>query len=86
MTEIDLHGLAPEGALRRLAQELHAARVRGLGRVRVITGRGLGNRKRQPVLRGRVEAWLAGPDGRRLGVRSFRRDSLGGALVVELGA
>jgi DNA-nicking Smr family endonuclease len=82
--QIDLHGLSPEGALRRLEQELHASRVRGRERVLVITGRGLGNKKGKPVLRGYVETWLAGPAGRRLGVRGFRRESRGGALEVEL--
>jgi DNA-nicking Smr family endonuclease len=84
MHEIDLHGLAPEAALRRLGQELHAARVRGLGQVLVITGRGLGNKKQKPVLRGYVEAWLDGPDGRRLGVGGYERRHAGGALEVRL--
>ncbi len=84
MREIDLHGVTPEGALRRLSQELHAARVRGDKRVLVITGRGLGNERGEPVLRGQVERWLAGPHGKRLGVHSFERQSRGGALEVEL--
>ena len=36
--EVDLHGLRPDAALRRIEQELHAARVRGAGRIRLITG------------------------------------------------
>ena len=82
--EIDLHGLPPERALRKLAQELHACRLRGPTHVLVITGRGWGNREQKPVLRPKVEAWLLGPEGRRLGVESFLVESLGGALRVQL--
>jgi len=85
MLEIDLHGLSPEGAKRRLATELHTARVRGERSVRVITGRGWGNRLQQPVLRRYIEGWLVSPAGRRLRVGSYRVTSSGGALDVELG-
>ncbi len=82
--EVDLHGLAPEAALRHLGRELHAARHRRLAELVVITGQGLGNALQKPILRGKVEAWLAGPEGRRLGVRGFERIHRGGALRVRL--
>ena len=82
--EVDLHGLRPEEALRRLERELHAARVRGEPTLLVITGAGHGNRQGLPVLRTRVEAWLRTPEARRRGVRGFQRVSRGGALEVEL--
>ena len=82
---MDLHGLRPEEALRRLSQALHAARVGRASRLLVITGRGWGNLRQEPVLRPRVEAWLEGPEGRRQGVRAFRVVAKGGALEVELG-
>ena len=81
---VDLHGRRPEEALRRLAQELHAARVSGADRLRVITGRGWGNRTFEPILRKRVEAWLRGEEGRRLGVRSIEVAAKGGALDLRL--
>ncbi|MCB9914771.1 MAG: Smr/MutS family protein [Planctomycetes bacterium] len=84
MPQIDLHGLAPTAALRRLAQALHAARVRGAPEVLVVTGRGWGNRLQEPKLRTTVESWLAGPEGRRVGARLARREPHGGALVVAL--
>jgi DNA-nicking Smr family endonuclease len=76
--------MSPERALRRLSQELHACRVAGLSELRVITGRGWGNRAREPILRGRVEAWLRGPEGSARGVRGLRRVARGGALEVRL--
>lgn len=81
---VDLHGLRPEKALEHLGRELHAARVRRSASLLVITGRGLGNERREPVLRSRVEAWLRGPEGKRLGVRGFERTAKGGALHVRL--
>lgn len=82
--QVDLHGLRPDEALRRLSQALHAARVRGAETLTAVTGRGWGNREQKPVLRGKVEAWLSGPEGRRAGVRSHRRTNSGGALEVRL--
>ncbi len=84
MIEIDLHGLPPSQALRRLGQELHACRQRRVDRALVITGRGWGNRLQKPVLRPMVEEWLRGPDGARLGVVGFETHSQGGALLVRL--
>lgn len=81
---VDLHGLRPDQALRRLEQALHALRVRGERRIRVVTGRGWGNLEQRPVLRPRVEAWLNGPEGRRWGVSAVRVASKGGALDVDL--
>jgi DNA-nicking Smr family endonuclease len=82
--EVDLHGKRPDEALRHLARELHTARHRRLREVLVITGQGLGNALHKPILRGKVEQWLLGPEGRRLGVQGFERVSRGGALRVRL--
>ncbi len=81
---VDLHGLDRAAAIRRLEQALHTARVRGASTLLVVTGRGFGNREQRPVLRTHVEAWLAGPDGRRQGVVAVRTTSRGGALELKL--
>jgi DNA-nicking Smr family endonuclease len=80
---IDLHGHSVERARRRARQALHEARVRGLDRVRLITGAGHGNPERRAVLRDDLERWLRS-EGRALGVRSVERASRGGALDVRL--
>lgn len=82
--EVDLHGKRPDAALRHLGRELHAARQRRLREVLVITGQGLGNPLHQPILRTKVEEWLLGSEGQRLGVQGFERTSHGGALRVRL--
>jgi DNA-nicking Smr family endonuclease len=81
---VDLHGFRPAQAERRLAQAIHAARVRGEPGLRVVTGRGWGNLAQEPLLRRRLEAWLAGPEGRRLGVRRVVIAAKGGALDLEI--
>ena|ERR1700741_2601904 len=84
LEEIDLHGLRPDDALRRVAQGIHACRVRRMDRLKIITGRGWGNLRQQPILRPKVEQWLAGPEGARLGVLRFDVADEGGSLVVVL--
>jgi DNA-nicking Smr family endonuclease len=84
LPEVDLHRLRAEEAVRRLQRELHTCRVRGAERLVVITGLGFGNRRQEPVLRTKVEAWLRSDEARRLGVRSFERVHRGGALAVRL--
>lgn len=59
--------------------------MRGESRVRLITGRGWGNREQKPILRKKVEAWLGSPEGRRAGARSWQVAAKGGALDVKLG-
>jgi DNA-nicking Smr family endonuclease len=70
--------------VRRLEQALHAARVRGLDRLLVITGRGWGNREQKPILREHVAAWLRGAEGARYGVKDIRVVHRGGALELRL--
>ena len=84
--EVDLHGLTPDQALRRVRQGLHAARVRGRRSLLVITGRGWGNLAQTPVLRRRVEVWLGGAEAAALGVLGFSVTARGGALEVRLAA
>ena len=84
LPSIDLHRMPGDQATRALARELHAARVRGEVKVLAITGRGFGNRLQEPILRGKVEAWLASEEGKRLGVLGFRRVHRDGALEIDL--
>jgi len=57
--EIDLHGHRIDEAHDALADFLDDARQRGYRCVRVIHGKGLTSPNREPVLKGKVRAWLS---------------------------
>jgi len=56
--ELDLHGARVAEARELLAGFLRDAVRRGLRCVRVVHGKGLGSKDRQPVLRGKTRNWL----------------------------
>lgn len=56
--ELDLHGARVGEARELLAGFLRDALRRGLRCVRIVHGKGLGSRNRQPVLRGKTRNWL----------------------------
>ena len=57
--EIDLHGLTREAAREALVSFLREAHRRGQRCVRVVHGKGHGSPGRQPVLKDKVQRWLA---------------------------
>ncbi|QGZ62073.1 Smr/MutS family protein [Paraburkholderia acidisoli] len=56
--QLDLHGLRREEAREALQNFIREAGKRGLRCVRVIHGKGLGSVGKEPVLKGKVRAWL----------------------------
>ena len=57
--ELDLHGLTRDAARERLVAFLREAHRRGQRCVRVVHGKGNGSPGRQPVLKDKVQRWLA---------------------------
>lgn len=57
--QIDLHGLRREEAREQLAAFVREALQRGQRCVRVVHGKGLGSPGREPVLKAKVQRWLA---------------------------
>jgi DNA-nicking Smr family endonuclease len=57
--ELDLHGLTRAEAREALAAFLREAVRRARRCVRVVHGKGLGSKNREPVLKGKVRGWLA---------------------------
>jgi DNA-nicking Smr family endonuclease len=57
--EIDLHGLTREAARDALVSFVREAHRRGQRCVRVVHGKGHGSPGRQPVLKDKVQRWLA---------------------------
>ena len=84
--QLDLHGLDRHEAREALADFLVRCVRRGVRCVRVIHGKGLGSKNREPVLKAKVKFWLA----RREEVLAYCQarpvDGGSGALVVLLAA
>ena len=55
---LDLHGMNRAEAAAAVREFLHSSRARRLGCVRIVHGKGLGSRNREPVLKGKVHHWL----------------------------
>jgi DNA-nicking Smr family endonuclease len=56
--ELDLHGMNREHALFHTDHFLKQSRKRSLRCVRIVHGKGLGSRNREPVLKGLLRKWL----------------------------
>jgi DNA-nicking Smr family endonuclease len=82
--QIDLHGYTRDEARMLLADYIHECHRRGMRCLRVVHGKGLGSPGRQPVLKAKVQRWLA----QRAEVIAFAQASGpqggAGALVVLL--
>jgi DNA-nicking Smr family endonuclease len=55
---LDLHGMNRSEAAAAVREFLRSCRSRRLGCVRIVHGKGLGSRNREPVLKGKVYHWL----------------------------
>ncbi|MEW6705424.1 MAG: Smr/MutS family protein [Pseudomonadota bacterium] len=82
--QLDLHGLRREEARERLAEFLHDAGRHGLRCVRVVHGKGLGSPGREPVLKGKVRAWLVQKKEVLAFTQARAAEGGAGALVVLL--
>ncbi|WP_248321565.1 Smr/MutS family protein [Caballeronia sp. Sq4a] len=56
--QLDLHGMRREEAREALAEFIRESVKRGLRCLRVIHGKGLGSIGKEPILKGKVRAWL----------------------------
>lgn len=79
-SQIDLHGMRRDEARDALAAFIREAGKKGLRCLRVIHGKGLGSIGKEPVLKGKVRAWLVQKEE----VIAFceARDNDGGAGAV----
>lgn len=82
--ELDLHGLTREEARVQLAAFLAECTRRGARCIRVIHGKGLGSRNREPVLKAKVASWLSQRDEVLAFCEATPRDGGGGAVFVLL--
>jgi len=85
-SEIDLHGHTSDEARQQLALFLNECRHFGLRCVRVIHGKGLCSKNREPVLKFKTANWLMQRDDVLAFCQAKPAEGGGGALVVLLRA
>ena len=83
-SQIDLHGFRTDEARDAMSLFIRDAAKRGLRCVRVIHGKGLGSTNKEPVLKGKVRAWLSQKSEVMAFVEARERDGGAGAVVVLL--
>jgi DNA-nicking Smr family endonuclease len=83
-SELDLHGHTSEEARLMVAQFLIACRKHNLRCVRIIHGKGLGSRNREPVLKLKLKNWLVQRDEVLAFCQARPVDGGGGAALVLL--
>jgi DNA-nicking Smr family endonuclease len=83
-SQIDLHGFRTDEAREAMSLFIRDAAKRGLRCVRVIHGKGLGSANKEPVLKGKVRAWLSQKNEVMAFVEARERDGGAGAVVVLL--
>ena len=82
--QLDLHGARRDEARERLNHFVQAAGRSGLRCVRVIHGKGIGSPGREPVLKGKVKAWLVQKKEVIAFTQARASDGGAGALLVLL--
>ncbi len=81
---IDLHGLISDEARLYVASFLSDCKKRGLRCVRIVHGKGLGSRNREPVLKKKLQSWLIQRDEVIAYAQARRTDGGSGAVIVLL--
>ena len=83
-SQLDLHGLDRHEAREALVGFLRSCAKRGVRCVRVIHGKGLGSKNREPVLKTKVRHWLAQREEVLAYCQARPVDGGSGALIVLL--
>jgi len=84
--KIDLHGLVADEARVYVAEFLTDCKKRGVRCVRIIHGKGLGSRNREPVLKNKLRNWLMQRDEVIAYAQARQPDGGSGAVIVLLKA
>ena len=81
---LDLHGMNRVQAAASVSEFLRYCRTKHLRCVRIVHGKGLGSRNREPVLKGKLRKWLAQRDEVLAFCQAPAADGGAGALLVLL--
>jgi DNA-nicking Smr family endonuclease len=84
--QLDLHGLNREQARELLGEFMAECARRGVRCVRIVHGKGLGSKNREPVLKQKVATWLAQREDVMAFSQARAAEGGGGAVVVLLKA
>lgn len=82
--QLDLHGMRREEAREALSEFIREASKKGLRCLRVIHGKGLGSVGKEPVLKGKVRAWLVQKEEVIAFSQARAHDGGAGAVLVLL--
>ncbi len=82
--QLDLHGMRRDEAREALAEFIRESGKRGLRCLRVIHGKGLGSIGKEPVLKGKVRAWLVQKEEVIAFCQARAHDGGAGAVLVLL--
>ena len=82
--ELDLHGMNRVQAAHAVGEFLRRCRARHFRCVRIVHGKGLGSRNREPVLKGKLRKWLALRDEVLAFCQAPATQGGGGALLLLL--
>jgi len=83
---IDLHGMNRVEAAHQVAEFIRGSAARGLRCVRIVHGKGLRSMNREPVLKGKLRAWLVPRDEVLAFCQAPAADGGSGAMLVLLKA
>ena len=82
--QIDLHGLISDEAREYVAEFLASCKKRNIRCVRIVHGKGLGSRNREPVLKHKLRSWLMQKDEVIAYAQAKPEDGGSGAVIVLL--
>jgi DNA-nicking Smr family endonuclease len=84
--KIDLHGLISDEARLYVSTFISNCKKRGIRCVRIVHGKGLGSRNREPVLKHKLRGWLMQKDEVIAFAEAKKQDGGSGAVIVLLKA
>jgi len=84
--KIDLHSLVSDEARAYVSSFISDCKKRGIRCVRIVHGKGLGSRNREPVLKNKLRGWLMQKDEVIAYAQAKKQDGGSGAVIVLLKA
>ena len=83
---LDLHGLISDEARATVAEFLAGCKKRNIRCVRIVHGKGLGSRNKEPILKNKLRHWLMQKDEVIAYAQARHNDGGSGAVIVLLKA